>query len=126
MRGSREKSFNRIGGEAQADLDFLYGAAEKKIRAMKFPAYGAQITAYVVSGLAYRTGGRIDFDRLWFRQAVGPEMEKLVEAWAHRRSTSCCGTPRARRIPANGSRRKIAGWTSRIGCQLFPSRYRLN
>jgi hypothetical protein len=30
----------------------FYRATEKKIRAMKFPAYGAQITAYVVSGLA--------------------------------------------------------------------------
>ena len=60
----------------------LYRAAEKKIRAMKFPAYGAQITAYVVSGLAYKTGGRIDFDRLWSRQGVSPELEKLVEAWA--------------------------------------------
>jgi hypothetical protein len=60
----------------------LYRAAEKKIRAMKFPAYGAQITAYVVSGLAYRTGGRVDFDRLWLRQSVSPDLERLVEAWA--------------------------------------------
>jgi hypothetical protein len=60
----------------------LYRAAEKKIRAMKFPAYGAQITAYVVSGLAYRTGGRVDFDRLWSRQSVSAELERLVEAWA--------------------------------------------
>jgi hypothetical protein len=60
----------------------LYRAVEKKIRTMKFPAYGAQITAYVVSGLAQKTGGRVDFDRLWSRQSVSPELETLVEAWA--------------------------------------------
>lgn len=60
----------------------LYRAVEKKIRAIKFPAYGAQITAYVVSGLAQKTGGRIDFERLWSRQSISAELEKLVEAWA--------------------------------------------
>lgn len=60
----------------------VYRAVERKIRAMKFPAYGAQITAYVVSGLAQKTGGRFDFDGLWSRQSVSAELERLVEAWA--------------------------------------------
>lgn len=60
----------------------FYRAVEKKIRAMKFPAYGAQITAYVVSGLAHKTGGRMDFERLWSRQSVSTELERLAEAWA--------------------------------------------
>ncbi|MGM4924508.1 AIPR family protein [Tardiphaga sp. 804_B3_N1_9] len=63
-------------------LAILYRAVEKKIRGMKFPAYGAQITAYVVAGIAHKTGGRIDFERLWSRQAVSVELERLVEAWA--------------------------------------------
>ncbi|MGM5031159.1 AIPR family protein [Tardiphaga sp. 803_E3_N1_3] len=60
----------------------FYRAVEKKIRAMKFPAYGAQITAYVVSGLAHKTGGRMHFERLWSRQSISPELEQLAEAWA--------------------------------------------
>ena len=60
----------------------LYRAAAKKIKAMKFPAYGAQITAYVVAGLSHKSGGRIDFDRLWSRQIVSAEMERLIEEWA--------------------------------------------
>lgn len=60
----------------------LYRAVEKKIRAMKFPAYGAQIAAYIVSGIAQKAGGRIDFERLWSRQAVSVELEELVEVWA--------------------------------------------
>lgn len=60
----------------------LYRAAERKIRSMKFPAYGAQISAYVLAGLAYRCGGRIDFDGLWSRQAISPALEQLIAEWA--------------------------------------------
>lgn len=60
----------------------LYRAAEKKIKSLKFPAYGAQITAYVVASISHRAGGRLDFDRLWSRQAISPEMERLIGDWA--------------------------------------------
>lgn len=60
----------------------LYRAAEKKIRSMKFPAYGAQITAYVVAGLSHRSGGRIDFEGIWSRQAITSDMEQLIGEWA--------------------------------------------
>ncbi|MBG0794462.1 AIPR family protein [Methylocystis sp. H62] len=60
----------------------LYRAAEKKISSMKFPAYGAQITAYVVAGLSHRSGGRVDFERLWSKQTVSPELEQMIADWA--------------------------------------------
>lgn len=60
----------------------LYRAAEKKIKSMKFPAYGAQIAAYVVAGLSHRTGGRVDFDRIWSKQCVSSELEQLIAGWA--------------------------------------------
>ena len=60
----------------------VYRATEKKVRAMKFPAYGAQIIAYVIASLGQRTGGRIHFDRLWAKQAISPEMENLISVWA--------------------------------------------
>lgn len=60
----------------------LYRASEKKIRSLKFQAYGAQITAYVVAGIAHRAGGRLDFERLWSRQSISPEMEQLITGWA--------------------------------------------
>ncbi len=63
-------------------IAILYRAAEKKIKSMKFPAYGAQITAYVVAGIAHCTGGRIDFHRLWSRQSVSSELEQLFADWA--------------------------------------------
>jgi hypothetical protein len=60
----------------------LYRAAEKKIKSMKFPAYGSQITAYVVAGISHRSCGRVDFDRLWSKQAVSSELEQLMADWA--------------------------------------------
>lgn len=69
-------------------LAVLYRATEKKIRSMKFPAYGAQITAYVVAGISHRTGGRIDFNRLWSRQTISPELEQLIDDWAPKMDTA--------------------------------------
>lgn len=60
----------------------LYRSVERTVRAMKFPAYGAQIVAYLVAGLSYRTGGRIDFTRIWAKQGVSSDIERLVKAWA--------------------------------------------
>lgn len=62
-------------------LAALYRAIEKKIRSMKLPAYRSQIAAYLVAGLGYRTGGRIDFKRIWSQQAISPELEQLIEQW---------------------------------------------
>jgi hypothetical protein len=63
-------------------IGILYRSAERIVRAMKFPAYGAQIIAYIISGLSHRTGGRIDFGRIWAQQAISPELEDLIGAWA--------------------------------------------
>jgi hypothetical protein len=63
-------------------IGILYRSVERTVRTMKFPAYGAQIVAYLVAGLGHRTGGRIDFAQVWARQAVSPELEDLIRAWA--------------------------------------------
>lgn len=60
----------------------LYRATEKKVKSLKFPAYGAQITAYIVSGLSHRTGGRLDFEKLWSKQTISTELENLIADWA--------------------------------------------
>lgn len=63
-------------------IALFYRSVERTVRAMKFPAYGAQIVVYIVAGLSYRTGGRIDFNRLWSNQGVSPQLEELVATWA--------------------------------------------
>ena len=63
-------------------IAILYRTTERLIRAMRFPAYGANITAYLVAALGDRTGGRIDFDLVWRWQSLSPEMEALIGRWA--------------------------------------------
>lgn len=63
-------------------LTILYRTTEKLVRAMKFPAYGANIAAYLVAAIGERTGGRIDFDLAWRQQNLSPELERLIIDWA--------------------------------------------
>jgi hypothetical protein len=49
---------------------------------MGFQAFRAQIAAYLVAALAQRTGGRLDFEIIWKRQAISSELEQLLRAWA--------------------------------------------
>jgi hypothetical protein len=60
----------------------LYRSVEKNIRLAKFPAYGAQIIAYLVSGLSFRNGGYINSQQLWSAQATSSEMNALIKEWA--------------------------------------------
>lgn len=63
-------------------ITILYRTAERLVRATKFPAYGANIAAYLIAALGERTGGRIDFDLLWRQQRLSAELETLITAWA--------------------------------------------
>lgn len=63
-------------------ITILYRTTERLVRAAKFPAYGANITAYLVAALGERTGGRIDFDLLWRQQRLSAELEALITVWA--------------------------------------------
>jgi AIPR protein/Abortive infection phage resistance protein N-terminal domain len=82
LRDERPPSPDTAWFKRLVAIGILYRAVERTVRAMKFPAYGAQIVAYLVAGLSHRTGGRIDFTRIWARQAVSSELEDLVRAWA--------------------------------------------
>ena len=63
-------------------ITILYRSAERVVRLMKFPAYRAQIVAYIVSGFSHRAGGRMDFEGIWKGQAISPAMEELIRQWA--------------------------------------------
>lgn len=63
-------------------LTILYRTTERLVRAIKFPAYGANIAAYVVAAIGERTGGRIDFDLVWRQQRLSSDLESLITDWA--------------------------------------------
>lgn len=62
-------------------LSILYRTTEKLVRAQKFPAYGANIAAYLVAAFGERTGGRIDFELIWRQQRLSPELEAMLTEW---------------------------------------------
>ncbi|WP_315718261.1 MULTISPECIES: AIPR family protein [unclassified Bradyrhizobium] len=51
------------------------------VRARKFAAFQANIVAYTVACLSWACGGRIDFDMIWTRQSISPELHGVLEGW---------------------------------------------
>ena len=95
-------------------IALLYRAAERIIRQMAFPAFRSQIVAYLMSGLSYRTGGRLDFEGIWRRQAITPELEELIRAWAP-------GIDEVLRVTAG--QRNPGEWFKREECWLAGAGY---
>lgn len=102
-------------------IGLVFRAAERIVRQMGFPAFRAQIAAYLVAALAQRTGGRLDFEAIWKRQAVSPELEQLLRAWAPEMDR-LLRTTAGPRNPGNGSRRRTAGRSCATSCRRFPIR----
>lgn len=63
-------------------LAILYRSAQRIVKSLALPAYGANVVAYLVAALGQRTGGRIDFEQVWKRQAISPGLEAMLRAWA--------------------------------------------
>lgn len=59
----------------------IFRDTQKLVRPM-FPAFQANVVAYVVSVLADRLGDRIDLDRIWIRQGVSQELLSQIAIWA--------------------------------------------
>lgn len=59
----------------------IFKTAHKLIRPM-FPAFQANVTAYTVSVLSDRLGGKLDLDKVWQRQAISERLQKQLQVWA--------------------------------------------
>ncbi|WP_201859339.1 AIPR family protein [Microvirga soli] len=51
------------------------------VKKAKFPAYQANIAAYTVSILAWKTGGRIDFEAIWAQQDISKALSAMLLEW---------------------------------------------
>jgi hypothetical protein len=60
----------------------LFRAVQAIVRAKKFPAYQANIVAYTVGAFAWKANSSLDFNLLWSRQTVSPELGALIGKWA--------------------------------------------
>jgi len=60
----------------------LFRAVQAIVRARKFPAYQANITAYTVAALAWKANGHMDIDLLWSQQSISPGLAELIGNWS--------------------------------------------
>ncbi len=60
----------------------VYRATERVVRLEKFPAYRANIVAYLVAYVYYRSGGALDLKAVWQEQDVSAELRELLRAWS--------------------------------------------
>ena len=56
----------------------VFRATQRIVQERNFPAYQESIVAYTVAILAWETHGVIDFDLLWSRQTISPELAVLI------------------------------------------------
>ncbi|HHT8834796.1 AIPR family protein [Burkholderia cenocepacia] len=47
-----------------------------------FPAFQGNVTAYLISILSLRTGGTIDFERIWLNQSISHALTQQLKTWA--------------------------------------------
>jgi hypothetical protein len=59
----------------------LFRSVQKIAKAQKFPAYQANITAYSVAWLAWAAEEAMDFDMIWRKQEISPELAVMTTDW---------------------------------------------
>ncbi|MFZ5593735.1 MAG: AIPR family protein [Pseudomonadota bacterium] len=59
----------------------LFKKTHALVRPM-FPAFKGNVTIYLVSLLADRLGGRVDFDRIWSQQDISNVLRQQLQVWA--------------------------------------------
>jgi hypothetical protein len=64
-------------------IAIIYRATAKIVKQEKFPQIKANIVAYTVSTLSWVAGGRIDFEQVWQRQQISPELDAMLRRWSH-------------------------------------------
>lgn len=79
---------------------------QKIVRSM-FPAFLANVTAYLVALLSNRLGDRVDLDRIWQQQDLSPQLKQQLRSWA----TEVNGILHK---SANG--RMVSEWAKKIEC----------
>ena len=85
----------------------LYKTATRIVRQERFPAYRANIVAYLIAYTSTQTGGRLDMDLIWRKQALSGEFEELLRSWSF-------SIDEAIRTTTNG--RNVTEWCKKEDC----------
>ena len=65
-------------------MAIVFRTVQSVVKAAKFPAYQANITAYTVAALSFKYGDRVNLDLIWQQQCLSPEFTEAMKAWAAR------------------------------------------
>lgn len=85
----------------------LFRSAQKIIRAEKFPAHQANIDAYLVSYLSWRTSQALDLEGIWQAQRISPQLADMLKVWSHEID---------RRLRETAEGRMVTEWAKREAC----------
>ena len=84
----------------------IFKATHKLVRPM-FAAFQANISAYTVSVLSKKIGGRLDLDRIWQEQDISRRLREQLQVWAQEVNDTLYAS-------ANG--RMISEWAKKAEC----------
>jgi hypothetical protein len=85
----------------------VFRTVQEIVRARKFQAYQANIVCYTVACLSWKSGGRIDFERVWSHQAISKELRAMIDHWV---------VVIDRQLRATGNTRMVSEWAKRSEC----------
>lgn len=85
----------------------LYRDMEKLIRPM-FPAFRANVAAYLVSVLSRQLGEKMDLERVWLKQGISPELSQQLRVWAEEVN---------KRLHATANGRMVSEWAKKAECK---------
>jgi hypothetical protein len=85
----------------------LYRDVEKLIRSM-FPAFKANVAAYLVALLSRELGDRLSLERVWLRQGISSELSQQLKVWAHEVND---------RLHATANGRMVSEWAKKVECK---------
>src|SRR5262249_44848121 len=85
----------------------VFRTTQAIVKARKFPAYQANITAYTVACVSWKSGGRIDFERIWLQQSISEEMGEMIGSWV---------VEVDRQLRQTAGSRMVSEWAKKVEC----------
>jgi hypothetical protein len=85
----------------------VFRTAERIVREEGFPAYRANIIAYLVAYLSYVSAERLDLEAVWQRQELSESLRNLLRAWSH---------AIAQAISDGAQGRNVTEWCKKVTC----------
>lgn len=85
----------------------IFNETTRIIRREEFEGYRANIVAYTVATLAFRSGDMLDLLHVWQNQRISTKLEELIRVWCHKV---------AKGIIVSSGTRNVTEWCKKADC----------